>query len=108
VKTSKVKKDSTKDSIGCSDVEAVADDEANSEEMASIRGLPFETLMMNENSELNDVSKVISVSPAEGEKPVPMLSEYFEELSNPDKYHNGKNGLTAQRPEKITTRRYLT
>jgi hypothetical protein len=65
--------------------------------MASIHGLPFESLMINENSELNDASKVFSVSPAEGKKPMPMLSEYFEELSNPGKYPDGKNGLTAQK-----------
>ena len=76
------------------------------EDASKIRGLPYETSMVKENNELKN--KLISVAPAESEKPQPLLSDpNFEELSNPDKYPDGKNTLTADRPIAIGARKYF-
>ena len=82
------------------------EDENAFEEASKVCGLPYETSMIRENPELTD--KEISFAPAEHEKPLPLLSDtHFEELANPDKYPDGKNALTADRPKQIDARRYF-
>ena len=63
--------------------------------MSEVRGLPYETSMLQEN--LNLSNKLIGVAPAEFEKPRPLLSNPdFEALSNPDKYPYGRNTLCSK------------
>ena len=84
---------------------AILDDKAF-EETSQVRGLPFETSVVTDNQDLT--GKQINVAPAENEKPLPLLSDkHFEELSNPDKYPDGKNALTADRPLDIHPRKYF-
>ncbi|XP_071953105.1 uncharacterized protein [Antedon mediterranea] len=83
-----------------------AEDADAFEAASKIRGLPYETSMVKENADLKN--KLISVAPAESEKPQPILCDpNFEELSNPDKYPDGKNALTAERPIEIAPRKYF-
>ena len=82
------------------------EDENAFEEASKVRGLPSETSLIRDNPELAD--KEISFAPAEHEKPLPLLSDtHFEELANPDKYPDGRNALTADRPKQIDARRYF-
>ena len=87
------------------DEKNLVEDEKHAEETAQVRGLPYETCMSRENPELS--GNIISIAPAEDEKPIPLLTENFEELSNPDKYPDGKNGLTATRPIPIQPCKYF-
>ena len=83
-----------------------SEDEHAFEEASKVRGLPYETCMMREDLEL--MNKLISVAPGDGQKPMPLLSDpYFEELSNPDKYPDGSNALTAERDVVLNPRRYF-
>ena len=84
------------------------EDEESFEEASKVRGLPYETSMIRDNPELLVADKEISFAPAEHEKPLPLLSDTnFEELANPDKYPDGRNALTAERPKQIDARRYF-
>ena len=70
----------------------------------NLRGLPFSTLLQ-EDFNLEDS---ISVAPGEKEHPVPFLSDAnFEELAFPDKYPYGSGGLSINRENNLTTRRYF-
>ena len=84
------------------------EDEESFEEASKVRGLPYETSMIRDNPELLVADKEISFAPGEHEKPLPLLSDTnFEELANPDKYPDGRNALTADRPKQIDARRYF-
>ena len=84
----------------------IAEDEAACEQLYRIRGLPFETSMIRDGPDFMD--KLIRIAPAESEKPISLLSEkHFEELSNPDKYPDGVNALAAERPVKLSVRKYF-
>ena len=69
-------------------------------------GLPFETAIFNEEGTMNDVQ--VSIAPAEGSKPIPLLTdEHFESLSNPDKFPDGKNALSTKRKFPLDVKRYF-
>ena len=86
--------------------EALEEDSTAFDEAADVRGLPFETSMINENPDVSNL--VVSIAPGQTEKPRPLLSDpNFEELANPDKYPDGKFALAAERETDITPRRYF-
>ncbi|MES9882648.1 MAG: DUF6570 domain-containing protein [Sedimenticola sp.] len=65
------------------DDKMAAEDEAAFEESSAICGLPFETHMVLDNPDMSLADKLISIAPAEFERPKPLLSDpYFEELAN--------------------------
>ena len=102
IKKSNLKEEHAKDR----EEQMMREDENAFEEASKVRGLPSETSLIRDNPDLAD--KEISFAPAEHEKPLPLLSDtHFEELANPDKYPDGRNALTADRPKKIDARRYF-
>ena len=59
-----------------------------------------------ENPEADDQN--YSVAPAEGQKPIYIMTDTnFEEMCNPDKLCFGSGGFTAERPRKLTYRKYF-
>lgn len=77
-----------------------------SHEAVNVCGLPYETSLIRENPDFT--GKQTSIAPAEFEKPLPLLSDpHFEELANPDKYPDGINALTVERPKRITPRQFF-
>ena len=71
-----------------------------------LRGLPNESGMQREDSQLN-IDDVYSVAPAYGQKPIAILTdEHFEEMCNPARYPLGTDGLNHAR-EKLTIRKYF-
>ena len=76
------------------------EDQIHFEKVSSLRGLPYDTLLQEEN-------QTYSVAPGEGEKPVPFFTDpSYEELANPTKFPYGTGGLTAER-QTITPRKYI-
>jgi hypothetical protein len=67
-------------------------------------GLPLETVLFEEG---NHADIEMSVAPAEGEKPIPLLTDQdFEALAFPNFFPDGKNTLTEERVVKIHARPY--
>ena len=55
-----------------------------------------------------DTDSTYSVAPAENQKPCAFLTdEKFEELANPSKYPYGRGGLSQERLQMITPRKYF-
>ena len=77
-------------------------------ETSKLRGLPFDTLLQQENLGADDI---YSIAPGESQKPQPFFSDdNFEELANPDKYPFGNkesSTCSTSRKKSITPRRYF-
>ena len=86
--------------------EAEQNEEAEAfEEMSKLRGLPLDTCLQVDTL---DANSVVSVAPGEGQKPLNILSDKdFEEMAFPQKYPYGKGGISAERCENLTMRRYF-
>ena len=65
---------------------------------------PQASMMTVENPE-----SIVSVAPAEGEKPLSIMTDIgFEAMSNPDKFCYGDGIFSTDRPRKLTYRRYFS
>ncbi len=57
---------------------------------------------------LENPEQIVSVAPAEGQKPLFIMSDpQFELMCNPDKFCFGTGGFSKQRPRKLTYRKYF-
>ena len=77
------------------------------EENCKLRDLPYDTCLQNELPE--EANQVFSITPGEGNKPIPLLTDtLFEELANPDKFPYGNGGFAdTERDTKLTLRKYV-
>ena len=83
-----------------------AEDKAALERNAELCGLPYESGLFNKDPDWTN--KIISCAPGEKHRPIPLLTDpYFEQLSNPEKFPDGQNGLLSEREKPIQTRRYF-
>ena len=82
------------------------EEKAALERNAEICGLPYESGLFNKDPDWTN--KFISCAPGEKHRPIPLLNDpYFEQLSNPEKFPDGKNGLLSEREKPTQTRRYF-
>ena len=71
-----------------------------------ISGAPMASMMCVENPE--SFRDIICVAPAEGEKPLNIMTDSnFEAMSNPDKFPFGNGTFSSERPRKLTYRKYF-
>ena len=97
----------TCDDMECNNIEFVEDQEAF-ESHAQIQGLPYESLLQQEDMADIHTDGVYSLAPAEGQKPIAILNDqHFEEMCNPTKYPYGINGLVTERLTRLTVRKYF-
>ena len=83
-----------------------AEDKAALERNAELCGLPYESGLFNKDPDW--ANKIISCAPGEKHRPIPLLNDpNFEQLSNPEKFPDGQNGLLSEREKPIQTRRYF-
>ena len=76
------------------------------EKSAELCGLPYETGLFSKDPDWTN--KTLACAPGEKHKPIPLLTDrFFEEMSFPDKFADGKNGLLAERDKNIHTKRYF-
>ena len=76
------------------------------EHRIQISGAPMASMMCVENPE--SFREIICVAPAEGEKPLNIMTDSnFEAMSNPDKFPFGVGTYTSERPRKLTYRKYF-
>ena len=79
---------------------------AGDEHRIQISGAPQASMMCVENPE--SFRHIMCVAPAEGEKPVNIMTDvYFEAMSNPDKFPYGIGTFSSKRPRKLTYRKYF-
>ena len=75
------------------------------EHRRQISGAPMASMMCVENPETS--KEIICVAPAEGEKPLNIMTDSnFEAMSNPDKFPFGNGTFSSERPKKLTYRKY--
>ena len=80
--------------------------EEGDEHRRKISGAPMASMMCVENPESS--KDIICVAPAEGEKPLNIMTDStFEAMSNPDKFPCGKGTFSSERPKKLTYRNYF-
>ena len=83
-----------------------AEEKAALQKSAELCGLPYESGLFNKDPDW--CNKIFSCAPGENQKPIPLLSDpHFEQLSNPEKFPDGQNGLLSDREKPIFTRRYF-
>ncbi len=57
---------------------------------------------------LENPDQIVSIAPAEGQKPLFIMSDpEFELMCNPDKFCYGSGGFSKDRPRKLTYRKYF-
>lgn len=84
------------------------DDEYAAAAQDRLRGIAYDTCMHPENEE--DIGdKILSLAPAEGQRPLGILADdFFEELAFPDKFPRGYRGYTStKRSVPLTVRKYF-
>ena len=75
---------------------------------AQLRGLPYDSCLLREDTVDATTERIFAVAPGEGHKPIGILSDkYFEEMYNPTKYPTGKFGLITGRKTKLTVHKYF-
>ena len=80
--------------------------EEGDEHRIQISGAPMASMMCVENPE--SFREIICVAPAEGEKPLNIMTDSnFEAMSNPDKFPFGVGTYSSERPRKLTYRKYF-
>ena len=80
--------------------------EEGDEHRIQISGAPMASMMCGENPE--SFGEIICVAPAEGEKPLNIMTDSnFEAMSNPDKFPHGVGTYSSERPRKLTYRKYF-
>ena len=76
------------------------------EHRVQISGAPQASMMCVENPE--SFTHTMCVAPAEGEKPLNILTDVdFEAMSNPDKFPYSTGTFSSKRPRKLTYRKYF-
>ena len=76
------------------------------EHRVQISGAPQASMMCVENPE--SFSHTMCVAPAEGERPVNIMTDVnFEAMSNPDKFPYSTGTFSSNRPRKLTYRKYF-
>ena len=76
------------------------------EETSKLRGVPYDTLLQEE--QLQEGDTVHSVALGESQKPRPFLTDdLFQELANPTKYSYDRGGFTTKREKNITVLKYF-
>ena len=90
-------------------VNEVLDDatiEEGDEHRRQISGAPMASMMCVESPET--CKEIICVAPAEGEKPLNIMTDSnFEAMSNPDKFPFANGTFSSERPKKLTYRKYF-
>ena len=80
--------------------------EEGDEHRRQISGAPMASMMCVENPESS--KEIICVAPAEGEKPLNIMTDSnCEAMSNPDKFPFGNGTFRSERPKKLTYRKYF-
>ena len=80
--------------------------EEGDEHRRQISGAPMASMMCVENPESS--RDIICVVPAEGEKPLNIMTDSsFEAMSNPDKFPFSSGTFSSERPKKLTYRKYF-
>ena len=80
--------------------------EEGDEHRRQISGAPMASMMCVENPE--SFKEIICVAPAEGEKPLNIMTDSnFEAMSNPDKFPFCNGTFRSERPKKLTYRKYF-
>ena len=76
------------------------------EHTRQIIGSPLASMMSVENPEA--FMDIVSIAPAKGQRPLSIMSDTnFEAMSNPDKFPCGTECFSADRPRKLTYRKYF-
>ena len=80
--------------------------EEGDEHRRQISGSPMASMMCVENPDSS--TEIICVAPAEGEKPLNIMTDSnFEAMSNPNKLPSAKGTFSSERPKKLTYRKYF-
>ena len=80
--------------------------EEGDEHRRQISGAPMASMMCIENPE--SFRDIICVAPAEGERPLNIMTDpNFEAMSNPDKFPFGNGTFSSEHPKKLTYRKYF-
>ena len=80
--------------------------EEGDEHRRQISGAPMASMMCVDNPETS--REIICVAPAEGEKPLNIMTDSnFEAMSNPDKFTFANGTFSSERPKKLTYRKYF-
>ena len=80
--------------------------EEGDEHRRQISGAPMASMMCVESPETS--KEIICVAPAEGEKPLNIMTDsHFEAMSNPDKFPFANGTFSSERPKKLTYRKYF-
>ena len=80
--------------------------EEGDEHRRQISGAPMASMMYVESPET--CKEIICVAPAEGEKPLNIMTDSnFEAMSNPDKFPFANGTFSSERPKKLTYRKYF-
>ena len=105
--SSSVEKKTVVESVDANNTTAIADDlddatiEQGDEHRWQISGAPQASMMCVENPE--SFREIISVAPAEGERPLNFMTDpNFESMSNPDKFPYGTGTYSSSRPRKLS------
>ena len=95
----------TSDSTADETLDGAAIEEGD-EHRRQISGAPMASMMCVENPESS--RDIICVAPAEGEKPLNIMTDSsFEAMSNPDKFPFSSGTFSSERPKKLTYRKYF-
>ena len=79
--------------------------EEGDEHRRQISGAPMASMMCVENAESS--REIICVAPAEGEKPLNIMTDSnFEAMSNPDKFPFANGTFSSERPKKLLYRAF--
>ena len=110
--SSSVEKNTVVESVDANNTTATTDGlddasiEQGDEHRWQISGAPQASMMCIENPE--SFREIISVAPAEGERPLNFMTDpNFESMSNPDKFPYGTGTYSSSRPRKPTYRKYF-
>ncbi|KAI8490825.1 hypothetical protein Bbelb_316180, partial [Branchiostoma belcheri] len=78
------------------------------EQASKLRGIPYETLLQEE--QVTEGDNIYSIAPGENQTPCAFLTDHrFEELANPAKYPYGRGGFgdKDKRQKEITPRKFF-
>ena len=93
-------------SVTCeTNAQEFVEDEETLKHQAQLRGLPYDSCLLREDTVDITPDRTISVAPGEGQKPICIFTDqHFEKMCNPTKYPTSKCDLITERKTKLTTR----